>query len=420
MLTASTATNRWFGSFPARLVVYGAFVLFWTLHFARAPRDDLSASYLACRLLSQGGVAHIYDYDPSAFHQQPSRQWRDAAREAGFTGWLHPYIQIPSWARALAPLCTRLSFDVFGVVLLIASLVAFSAMIELCARAWASKFLSLPWLVPLLLVASAGIPFRYALWLGQTQPIVLALAVAALIAADAKRPRLAGISLGFAAALKLTPGLLVVYWFARRQYRACVWAMLTLAAVAAATLAACGAAALRAYGATLSRLSNMLLVSFNNESFAAFWAYGDRLRAELYNWHPLPMPRGLELASAALSLSAPLSAGGLSRGRDNRSRTPAAACLALVGITVFSTTAWTHYYIVLVPALMVLVETRRPSLIATSVLIALLGVPPFSVDPRDLAISGWAITRAQFFAACLTMIALGSWLLRSRSAERRA
>jgi hypothetical protein len=81
-----------------RLALYVAFLAYGLIGFLGAPGDDLSSSYIACRLLSSGSSSHLYDFHPELFHVVNSAAWVKTAADAQFQGFLHPYVQTPLWA----------------------------------------------------------------------------------------------------------------------------------------------------------------------------------------------------------------------------------------------------------------------------------------------------------------------------------
>src|SRR5262249_11951472 len=105
----------------------------------------------------------------------------------------------------------HLVWNILCVALLIVS-------IQLMIRQLSIRFhaLDLLWLVPLLLLCT---PFLLHLYLGQLNLLLLALIVATWSAERSDRPILAGFFLGTATAIKLFPGLLLLYFVLQRRWR---------------------------------------------------------------------------------------------------------------------------------------------------------------------------------------------------------
>lgn len=397
MFAVHDRDGRW------RLLAYLGFVAYGFWRFHASPGDDLSSSYIGCRLLAGGGGQNLYDHDPAIFHVVDSAAWKAAAAAAPFDGFLHPYVHTPLWAWSLRPLCMSLSFSVFNALFVALALIAICALVELVARHWAPKFLEFKAVVLLLGLLALTTPFAYSLFLTQTHALFLALAVAALVAADRDRPALAGAALALAAAVKITPGFLVVYWLVKGQGKAAAWFVAASALLLGATALEVGLDVTRDYFASMRRLSDVLLISFNNQSLAAWLAYTPADFGDLQRWRIQPLSESLKLVSMAASLLSVALAGGFARATDDRG---AAAGFALVAVTVFSPIAWSHYYLALLPAVMVLVQRGGAVDLAAVAAIFLLDIPPLAVDPLGPAFGPLVIVRSHLLAGALAMGAL--------------
>ena len=62
-----------------RYIVYGIFIIFGTIFYRHASGDDLSSSYIACKLFEYKEISHLYDYDPVLFHIIKSDIWEKTA-----------------------------------------------------------------------------------------------------------------------------------------------------------------------------------------------------------------------------------------------------------------------------------------------------------------------------------------------------
>lgn len=386
-----------------RLALYLTFIAYALHQFLGSPGDDLSSSYIACRLIASDQLTHLYDYHPEFFHLVQTPAWIQAAREAQFLGFLHPYVQIPLWAWSLQPLCINLDFDTVNAWFLLLSLVSIAVMVEFVARHWASRFQHPLWLALLLTAITWTTPFQYAMWLGQTHAIFLALTIIALIAAEQGRIRLAGAFLAIAVAVKITPILFFLYWLLKKQWRPAIWFLVWCACIALASIAATGIHTLLDYLHSMHRVSNTLLLSYNNQSLAAWLGYAEPLASELKNWRSFP----LSLPIKILSVGASLACLALAAWIQTRCKSlPTSIAIILTGMTVFSPLAWTHYYLVLIPVSMILLQQQglAPALIVLTVF--LLNVMPFAVDPIQPSFEGLAIVRSHFVAALILIATL--------------
>ena len=136
-----------------------------------------------------------------------------ADRRYGFT---YP----PFAALCLAPLAV-LPFPVAATAMAAANLAAIGVTTWWLVAPLATRYGWRPWLVfalavPLVLVMQ---PVRQTLTLGQLN-VLLALLVLADLRALARGERWAGVGIGLATAIKLTPGLFIVYLLVTRRWRA--------------------------------------------------------------------------------------------------------------------------------------------------------------------------------------------------------
>lgn len=140
----------------------------------------------------------------------------------------------PPFAALLLLPTALMSSAVAGWINLLASLVVAGVISwwlvgPIAARYGWTKWYAVALAVP---VAAATDPIRETLGYGQVNLILMGLIVADLVALRAGH-RWAGIGIGLAAAIKLTPALFVVYLFASKQWRA---AFTSVGAAAGATL----------------------------------------------------------------------------------------------------------------------------------------------------------------------------------------
>ncbi|MGR6035207.1 MAG: glycosyltransferase family 87 protein [Candidatus Nitrosoglobus sp.] len=385
-----------------RLALYVAFIVYSLIRFLDAPGDDLSSSYIACRLLANGGSSHLYDFHPELFHVVDTAPWISTAADAQFSGFLHPYVQTPLWAWALQPLCTKLTFSAFSTIFLCIALLSLATTIEIVARAWADNFLRPFPLVFLLAAIALSTPFQYAMWLVQTHALFLMLTVAALYLAQRDRSFQAGALLALACAVKITPGLLAIYWLIGGRRQAALWFVLCSLGLALLTVVAVGANLTLDYVHSMRRVSNVLLVSFNNQSLVA-WLASQSMLSELGSWRMLPLTPLLKIVSLIASLVGVAFAGWMSKRYEWAG---ASAALALIVITIFSPIAWTHYFLVLIPAVMILSNIGGVLPLMVAVITFILNTTPVAIDPIAPYLASMTMVRSHFISAVILMFVM--------------
>jgi hypothetical protein len=383
--------------------------------------EDLSSSYVGCRIVAAGQGSHLYAHDPVVFSIVRDPMWNTIADRAGFAplGLLHPYVQTPLWAFSLEPVCTRTTFRTFCHLFLLLTMLCTAGTIWLITRYWApGLFHPLP--VALLCVGLyLTEPFRYGVFLTQTHIIFVFLSVLGLVLAERGRPMWGGAAVALAAAVKITPGFLLMYWLMARKKRAAIsfvaWSLLLVALTVVST----GPALFVAYLHEMAEVSNVLLVAFNNQSLPAV-VMGPRFASwELFDWRIHHLPAALKVVSSVLSLAVAAFGGWMDR-RGSEEAGPASppygAVFTLIGVTMLTPIAWNHYYILLLLPVVLLLAARQGAnrwiWMAFAAAIFLLNVRPIAYDAVNHVYWAHSILRSQFYAGVLALVALS--LLRYR------
>lgn len=394
------------------LVVIGLFVVAGYLTYSDEgdSGDDLSSSYVGCRLVSSGqALQHLYKHDATDFSKiGPDDEWQAAADQGKFIGYLHPYVQTPLWAYLLGPLCSRMTFVPFKRVFALLMLCSLVFTVWLIATYWTpSLFHPLAFAVILLLVWFSQ-PFQYAMFLMQTHALFFLMSIGGLILAERKRPGLAGFLLAFAAAVKVTPCLILLYWLGTRKWKAAAYMGGWLVFFSVATVAATGLPLFRLYIGEIGRLGHLLLISQNNQSFAAWWMTRFYSADEVNEITMFPLPTAIRIVSVVLMVGLTIVGAFLDRRRP--ARLPMGAIVALLASMLFAPIAWTHYSIVLIAPLMLLAQQDlkrwRWWLTLLIVVVLALNYPPFATNVIDGTIGRFAVIRGQFFAGVLCMLGL--------------
>lgn len=399
------------------------FVVLGTAYFWNGQGDDLASSYVGCRVLAGGHGASLYSYDPVNFAgiSDADTAWPQAAAEGNYHGWLHPYVQTPLWAWMLHPLCVGMQWPAFKHLFLLLSLLSVAGCVFLVARYWTPSLFHPVSLSLIVLALSFSEPFLFAMTLVQTHALLLFLTVGGILLAQQDRPVWAGLCVALAAAVKITPGVLLVYWIASRRWKAALSLLAWSALLSVGTRVAVGASLFHEYLANMHRVSNVLLVSENNQSLASWYMSRFFSSDEVFDVTAFPLPATLRTLSMLCMLICTAFAGLL----DGRPRSVAdaedasgarfcGAGIVLVAMTVFAPIAWTHYYLVLVIPLMMLVVSawqartprRRWLLALAATAIAALQYRPFAPDVIRMDLSDYAFLHGIFYSAILCVGAL--------------
>lgn len=385
--------------FFSKFTLYALFFVYGITAFDDAPGDDLSSSYMACVLFLKGETEHLYDFHNVFFQIVNSAAWIEAAVDTKFSGFLHPYVQIPLWGWGLQPLCGNFSFQSFKIIFLACSLLSIIITIEITARAWAPLFLQKLPLTILLISLAMTTPFKYAMWLIQTHSLFMTMIIAALLLSTRKRDYLAGFLLALACAVKITPGFIALYWFVVGRGKSVKWFIINLFIIIIFSILVSGTEMFLDYIHSMRRVADVLLLSFNNQSFAAWYAYSHAQMNELWNWRIHTVPIILKYGSILLCVVGVMFCGVLARRNPNKDSL--AVSIALIFITIFSPIAWTHYYIMILPAVMVTVNIKRWVYSPLLILIFLLNTEPLAVNPIMPYVGTITVIRSHFFSAML-------------------
>ena len=411
------------------LVVLAVFVFAGAARYWFQTGDDLASSYVGCRLVASGQAAHLYSHDAVSFDEiGEDDTWQDAADAGHAQANLHPYVQTPLWAFALEPLCTRVYYKTFDRIFNVLAMLSFGGCLGLTARYWARSLWNVYGMAAVALCVYFSVPFQYSMYLMQTHVLFILMTIGALILAEKDRPIPAGLLLAAAAAVKITPGFLVLYWLVTRRWKAAGSMAVWSAAFWVLTVALGGRDLMRVYLADLQRVSHVLLLYQNNQSFAA-WVMGRFYPYdEVFDIFIHPLPAAVRISSSILTVGLTL-AGGLidrMRLRRNLNGAPLGALIALVAATAFAPIAWTHYSIILIPPVMVIASENRAVrsvwIWAALLLIVALNYPPLASDVVKGLIGPWSILRGHFYACLLTILTLGSvaWLGEARGRASQA
>jgi alpha-1,2-mannosyltransferase len=260
----------------------------------------------------------------------------------------------------------------------------------------------LPWALPAALLLE---PVRSTLTYGQINALLMALICFDCLTQAPRWPR--GIGVGIAAAVKLTPGVFVLFFLLRRDLRSAARAGLSFAVCTAAGFALAPHDSLRYWTALVYQPARAGAIAYAaNQSMLGALArlgLGDSVRAWL--WLTLCV---LVAGLAVIGMRRALKAGQV---------THALLLNAVAGLLI-SPISWSHHWVWAAPALFICLSTTkanrwRPSALAVLALLAFAIAPHWllpSGDGRELRWAWWQQVAGDSYAliglAALTQAAI--------------
>ncbi|MFD9890267.1 glycosyltransferase 87 family protein [Amycolatopsis sp. NPDC059027] len=207
-------------------------------------------------------------------------------------------------------------------------------------------------------------PVRNTLWFGQVNLVLMALVAIDCLAPKTRWPR--GLLLGLAAAVKITPAGFVLFFLLKRDFRAAGTAVVTfLAAGLAGFAVAPRASADYWFGGQLTTASGLS---------GSVYATNQSIQGAV---HRLGLPPTPTLVAIVVTTAAALL---LAVGAMRRADAPMALLLNAAMVLVCSPISWSHHWVWIVPAA-VLLGARARSRRAVAALVAVLVV--FAVAPHS-------------------------------------
>lgn len=251
-----------------------------------------------------------------------------------------------------------------------------------------------PWTIRLVTILGLCFePIWHTLALGQVN-----LYLALLVALDALSlpARHRGWLVGVAAGIKLVPGIFVLYFLLQRNWRAALQAFFGFLGTVAIGWLATSSDSTKYWTKLFFSTDHVRGVAYvGNQSLN-----GDLVRL-MHNEHP-PTAAYAALALLALGLGACAARNQLRQG----DQAAALVCVAIVGLLV-SPISWSHHWVWLVPAAMVLVAKRAWASAAFLTVVAVAAPMWFTpaTQLREFHHNWWQA------ALCLTYAAAGIWFL---------
>jgi hypothetical protein len=228
--------------------------------------------------------------------------------------------------------------------------------------------------VALLLVCN---PLTVQLLQGQLNLILLLLIVAAWASDRSGRPWWAGAFLGVAAAVKLFPGFLFLYFLLRRRWRSVAAGAVCFAVVTGATAALEGQLSYMTYVTEVLPGLEKYRADWLNCSLTGFWFRlfnPDASRKVTPLWQAPALASAGALVSSALVVACLAPVVWRARGRDGGDR---AFALSVTAMLLISPITWNHYLLLLLPpaAWLWLRLPRGPARAALAPVLVLFWVP---------------------------------------------
>ncbi len=297
----------------------------------------------------------------------------------------------------------RLPYSTAFLLWNLASLLMAAAAAAIALRAEFGKGASWRWLVMLTLLL--GNPLLQTVMMGQLTACLLLLITAAAWAEADDRPGLSGALVGTAAALKLFPGFLFLYFLLQRRWKALFAGAITFAAWHGATLALFGVDTYTDW--YRESLPEVLRYrdTWLNYSATGFWykLFDASSGQSIPLWHSPTIARIGSLAS--LIIVAAVAGYASLRSQGNRQASRAAFALCITAMVVAAPVAWDHYFLLLVPPVAQLAATLPQQ----SVRRKLFNAGLFVLWLNPIVFYGIALNKSSQVLSTASLLTIVSW-----------
>ncbi len=240
-----------------------------------------------------------------------------------------------------------LAWNLVSLLLLAASLWLLARQLGCSMSGWA--------LLPILTLALLCWPLRQHVQQGQLSLLLLFLMIAGWSAERSGQEGRAGIWLGLAAALKIFPGFLFLYFLFRRQWRVLTFGTVTVLMTATATSLAFGPQIYRVYLHDVPPLVGEWRSAWNNASLPGLWSKlfdpGSKSNGVVPLLHDPMLARWLVIGSIA-GVVAVLAR--LTQAAETRRECDRAFGAAVIGMLLLAPVTWEHSFVLLLLPLAVL------------------------------------------------------------------
>lgn len=350
------------------LILAVCFVVFSVVAFRDGAAADFRALWYAGDYLAQGRADLIYPRDTDVFTMLPPPEWIEQLMAQGFHGEVYPFIYPPLWAWLAAQATRLMTFDtlldwvaVINPVLMLVMLLAARSLAAPGMRLW--LFLGLGLVV--LMLTPVGL---VALIQSQPQILVACLTVLAVERCERGAPRLAGVLLAVAAAIKLYPAFYVLFWLVCGRRQAALSFVLAGAVLGLLSMLLVGWPAHAAFLHMVKLISDTVLVtrqSFALETLVAQVFYFDTLElvpapstytldGQGMGWYVLAKPPILAAAFKLAQVAALVWLAVLFRRHPTQEARAMLWPLAFAVLSLLGPIAWSYHFlsaVAFVPAL---------------------------------------------------------------------
>lgn len=422
------AALRWTLTF----LLGAAFVVFSPIVFDRAPSADLRALWLAGQMLAEGRPDLVYPADTGVFTMRPPPEWITWLEARGHSGEIFPFIYPPLWAWFAA--VTGVSFAVMDSVAQVINPILIVAMLLLARRLAAPSMHPAGYLALGLTILALSTVGSIALYQNQPQILVAFLTVLAVERAEHGAPRLAGVALALAAAIKLYPAFFALIFLILGWRRAVGAFVVAGGALAALSVAVAGWPLHAEFLALLGRISDTAMLTKLNyamESVLGFLLYpeaGQLIRAAELGadaggggWLVLSKPAALAFGLRLAQVAGLAGLAWLFHRAASRHERAALWPFGFIVMSILGPIAWSYHYLAPVAfAPMLLTRLGRARGLAAVALFT-LALSPFVLNllPLDM-LAG--TTEARLIQALGTLaigiLAIGFFMLRRRGVAR--
>ena len=395
--------------------------LYWDVAQSPIRGSDFSSYYTAGLLVREGRAASLYAVaaGDTILGDATSGAWAEAGASRGISRQ-HYYIYPPLFAVAAVPL-TYLAFPAALDLWLALDLVLLVGFFLLYARSRAGEIQGVEIAMMVFVALFEFLPLIWALAVGQTSLIVLVLLTGSLLLWKRGADAGAGVLVGLATAIKLTPALLIVFFWWRGRRKIAIVSAITFVALQLLSIAALGWDLHRTFYLEIVPAMAGGTCYFLNQSLGALFnrmlTDGDVRNVALVSSLAARVLSGAA-ALALLAWSAP-------RLRAGSPGTPLGDDLqfgAVVLLTlIVSPISWSHHYLVALLPIVSLAGAlgRGPKFSLTAAAALALGCLLISRKPHpDLFVTGPArLFNSAALAGALILLGLSLHLLRGRGAE---
>ena len=332
---------------PAVIAVAGGLLLAEAGHHAAVHlagtwpprRGDFEAYYWAGRRVDSGNLADLY----ASFSRDPDSDRR-----------IKDFKNVPLVGAALVPL-SRLQYDTAWKAWWVFSLacgIGIAAVAALWLRRWCE-----PWPLAAAAAVSAGVhylPLLDAFELGQTTQAVTLVLLLAYLALARRRAVLAGGLLAVAALVKVPVFFMGGFLLLTRRWRAAAAFGATVAALVGLSVVLYGPDVHRAWlGEAIGPHAGTALTALNNQSLVAQLArlWGDE---RVHSYRPSPLPAPVSAVRWAIAVAVVVGWIAARRRLRGHGALDLDFAMAVAVMPLLSPIFWIHYFLLSLPALLVL------------------------------------------------------------------